>query len=47
MDIRDPRPKGDIRGASLATKSPDDAGAFELGNVEKDQYFATTGPPKR
>jgi hypothetical protein len=27
-------------------KAPDDAGAFELLDVSRDQYFATKGPPQ-
>jgi hypothetical protein len=27
-------------------KAPDDAGAFELLDFSRDQYFATTGPPQ-
>jgi hypothetical protein len=28
-------------------KAPDDAGAFCRMNLERDQYFARIGPPKR
>lgn len=28
-------------------KAPVDAGAFSVSQLERNQYLATTGPPKR